>query len=722
MSRLDADMRPTCGGVKAPTRVDPTSKYGLGIALALGLVYLVPLYMPPATTVIDLDLRWRPDLGARLFPGVPTAWVGIRLTALALALASLAFAVRRIRPHTIGVAHYDSIPTRPLFVATAFIAALALALVAAVSNHAPARTDVVFAALVPVPLLCTALAYRRNPPRRISASALASSLLFIGWAAWRWTSADGDARIATAVDTWPFYASFIEAVGSARPLLGTRFEPAVPDLIHLLVGAPALSLLEGEASLFWLRAVEMGWLAMATVCVHTLAARIAGGPAAIVAVAGMLFAPFTLYAVLVPSPFGIVVALLSALFLTFHSWITRDSSVALVGLATLGGVASALGHTAVPTAILGAATALSVIARRQRIAAAPLGIAILTALAIAYPSLPRLGQIEQIRASYLDRFQPWGHTEAWLFGQRHISRDLGAPRSDEAMRRVSSALEDHEKPQSEMAMGALLSPIAIPRNALRLCGDVLLEPITAALGCFGLLLLIGRPPAGGTRLPLAFAAIAILPALSTAYDRPSLIRMIGIIPAWSLLAAVAFARLSAMRTNRSTAAAIGAALAIAASGGLLFDRVNPRILAQSWVTVAIDASSAYTLRSVLFEGTELDPYPWMYTAGIGRLLLPERIAVVPIDSPESVRRALRGQPESLYFWSPALEEAADLRAQVCAERPDARMFLLRDHAGLSSAWSATTDPAWQPALAAGQWRDLGRCDDAALPPAPIDEP
>jgi len=673
----------------------------LAIAAVFAAIYLLPLYAPPGTTAIALDLPHRPDLGARLFPGIPFAWMAGRLTAVAIATVALAyfFAQNRL---TLPPPIRATAAIRPKFVWLALLSAAMLAGFALAAHRLPVSAEFVFLLLAPLPTLLTALAHRRRKWPTLSPSGCATLLLIAFWALERTLNTWGDPRAATTIDTWPGFESFADAVMSGRKLLSVRFEPGAPDLIHLLVGAPLCHWFGIEPSLVWVRAMTMLWLAAGAAAIHVLARQIAGPAAGVVAAAALLYAPFTFHDVIDAAPYGVVTALIVGMFLAFYQWIASRSPTALVALASLAGIASAFGHSAVPTALLGLVTAISLVQRRKDLAPTVLAVAVLTFGAIAYPHMPGLGDLESIQVYYLARFQPWLYVESWLFGQRVAMGDVAFVERNFAWLHVHTL---------EIFAGALLAPVAIARNALRHCGDVFIEPLSALLGIAGILVLLTAKHRGNAALLLYFLLIALLPGFTSSYDRVSLVRLMNLVPVFSLLAAVGFAALAPRPWRQHTGVGIACAAAIAFSGAYLSEYVNPRIVAQSWMSIALASiETSGESQVALLDAPPADRFEWLYTEIIAAKAGVAAVPVHTFASPASLSE-LQKNDVAVAFWSPAFEIERQPSAALCAVAPTAQLIRIWDPAHLSYTWAAAFDGTWRPPLESARWEVTLTCSD-----------
>ena len=277
---------------------------------------------------------------------------------------------------------------------------------------------------------------------------------------------------------------------------------------------------------------------------------------------------------------------------------------------------------------------------------------------------------------------------------------------------------------SVIPAGAVLSPFAIARSPLRLWGDVLFEPWSAGLSAVGLAICARHAVRNRVALALlAFVTAALLPGFVSSYDRPSLLRILGAPTALALMSAVGF--VGALTTLHPVAvrrwAMMITTLAIAVSGTVLFDVVNPRILAASSIGLlvrAVDASELDGVALLTAGGRAFEPdvdvrrrhweLDWLrahhpYVDEIVRCVPKRPIATIHFD------RLERLAAYDIFFWSPAVEQTAGMTARLCNDWPDAALYTITDAAGLSRLYAARhRGPGWQPSLPQKQWT-TGRC-------------
>lgn len=676
---------------------------GLALAACGTVVYVLPLFAPPETAATSLDVSRRALLAERLFPGVAASWVLIRLAGLALAALGFlcmgwstgAREARRVVAPVLPPA-----PDRGTGM-LALACSLALAGVAIAAPWLSLWTEFVFLILLPAPVVVIALRERRG---RVARSTYAGLALITFWAATRVWSGWADPRTATTVDTWPVILAFTDAMHEGRSSLYGRFEPGVPDLIHILLGGPILRALGWDVSHAWVRVATILWLSGGAIALQVLARRIAGGPASLVAVAAMLYAPFTLHDTIDAAPYGVVTALIIGLLLAFHSWIATGSAASLVALAVLGGLAAPFGHAAIPTAMLGLATAASMVWRFRQIPAVVVIVSVVALAGVLFPNLPRTEDLVEIRSFYFQRFLPWEHAEAYLLGQRYIMVDFELHAAGFPEFRVSAL---------ETVGAALLAPFAIARNGLRHCGDVLLEPIGAVFAVAGLVWTILARGHAYRWIPLFYAAIAIVPGFTTSYDRVSLVRLMNTVPTFALLSAVGFAALQSLWPQRRTVASLAATGVVVASGWILFERVNPRILPQSWMTIAMEAGAGASdpADAVFLDFPDASVQEWLFIDIVAAQAGSHPIPVRRIDESSLLRDASDGWRQ--WYWSPALEWEHHPSLAFCQAASDGNLFRLWDPPRLSHAWVGSRDVHWRPKFPAQRWELVSSCANAS---------
>lgn len=675
----------------------------LGAAGALVLVYAAPLLWPPGPA------PWVPDvhapLLARLFPGVPPLWVAVRLASLCGAAVLLAGAGLRGLPPPFRAAAVLPAPAR----ADVRLPALAVATLQAA--YAPwARTlgpagqvAYLLALAVPPLLLAVPVAVRWRPSalRR----ALPLGLAIVAWAA-ICLAVDGDApRVAHAVDGWRGIVDIHRFVARGKNLLADLLDPELPGLgaaLLVFLGLPlfqagALPLTNG-----WMTVFQVLSLAGCATGVALLARRLVGPGVALVAVTVFLFSPYIRFVTLVPGPFLAGPIYATGIALCALAASRRRSEAALVALGAVSGVALTFPGV-VPVAGLFVAATLWHLRRDWRRVWVGLAGGLAAFAAVVVPAMPEVltpGHMGQ----HLGGHGVVALLEPALLGQLPV----GAFSEARAVQ-VSRPLD--------IVAGAALLPFANPRTAIRLWGDAIFDPIGAVLVAVGLVVCLRaarRSP--GARWLLLFSLAALCPAFVSPVDRVDIVHAVTIPVPVALLAAVGFAAVRRQidwgRWRRGLAT--GVAIAIAIGGTLLFDVVNPRILAASSMGIlfrVLPADAADRVVVLDYPPEHGIDVRWLFTGAMTALGGPRPVGYLAYGGGALPAEGLAADGRDIVVWSPGLEQDLGVRDAVCAAWPGAALLEIWDRTGLSRVHAAFRDgAAWQPAAA--RWR-REECPQAA---------
>jgi hypothetical protein len=404
----------------------------------------------------------------------------------------------------------------------------------------------------------------------------------------------------------------------------------------------------------------------------------------------------------------------------------------------LAGLAATIPHLLL--AALAACGAVTIaILKRPRPPVVVLVIPMLSFIAAVLPGLPDVETLRVAVSRYVELHAQWTGLEELLLGQRPVGDAVA----------VWGLWHSGRAGPLDVPLGALLSPFAIPRTPLRLWGDVLLDPFGAALVAVGIAVCVrSARRANGARVLLLVLVLALLPGmLTSAYDRASPTRNVALCVVAAVLACVGFERLRATvlpRVRPAVAAGVAAVL-VALAGTLVFDVVNPGILATSWLSLALTAvqrtpppGGAVLLQHGTYRFQWDDPrigeaarvfrrlqpavdsarenpdaatgnrsrLEWLHVERIATYLPRQPIAVRSFDGPESLLAAgsTHDAPAEVIIWSPGLEADAQVTRTVCERWSGAALYTLIDRAGQSRAFAARpAGPGWKPALPASQW-------------------
>jgi hypothetical protein len=677
----------------------------LWVGFALLAAYALPLFFPPAAQPFVAP---EGGLLERLFPGVPPAFVAVRILALAVGAFLVASAVGAAldaeRPAE-SESHPPAGGASPHRVRWTVALAALLALSSLSVPWLGRAFQVTYVVLLFLPAWILARGERGirmasaqpNPGPALPAAAAGLVAL---WVVLRLVASRGSPRAADPVDMWLGFEWLARAAVDGRNLLTEGFHPGQTALNQLLQGVSLIGPLGLEPSFSQLQLLHIAWTALVGLGIARLAALRLGPAAAPVAAATFLFSPFALGIPLNPSVLFVGPVFATAILLLLERVLVRASDAALVALGPLCGLA-ATNPALVPFCLV----ALGASARHLVRGAATersVGVAaLLLFFAAIAPALPGLAELPSMVREFTEGRGEWAGLESVLFGQR---TPFDVPELWQAGRPGSLVVP----------LGALLSPFAIPRQPIRLWGDALFDPFGASLAAVAIVLLVQRvrrsPEA---RLALALLAAAVAPAFVSSYDRASLIRLFAAPVVLALFAGLGFEALRrTLAPIRPAVAALVTTLAIALGGTLLYDLVNPRILRTSWLGIAIetvDSPASRTRAGLVTYGGSWD-LSWLHVGRIASQVPREPIPWLRFESAESLDLAAREGLE-LLLWSPALEEDARVSEAVCSRWPEAKLYTLWDRPHLSRAFAARrVDSTWQPPIPQERW-EARRCDD-----------
>jgi hypothetical protein len=694
--------------------VATTRRISQGVALlgfALIAAWAVPLLVPPPAQPLVAP-ETGASLVARLFPGVPPAWVMARLAALAAGAALLAASATGVR--VVALPRASGAPRVRLPFAGAALGLAALLAVFGVFGAARlshlAQPLFVMALFAPSILLSLGAdtpppsTGGRAEPRASARPIVVATGLAALWLALRLPLAWRSPRSASLTDLWAAFGWLVDATATGRNVLVESGQPGIANGYMLLLGSSLLGPAGFEASFPWLQVADALWLAGAGVGVGYLASRILPGAAAPVATAVFLASPLVLMATYSASPFGVILALAVALAVALLHFHERRSAAALALLAAVAGLAVMTAYLAIAVAAAGLVAAAILVARRPRPFWLYAGVPLLVFVAAAAPSLPGPAALREMSARYIETSGDWAALQGMLFGQH-------SPYEPPTLEQVWTA----GRPGTfDVVLGSLLSPFAVPRTPLRLWADSLFDPLGGALAAVGLAacLRLARRN-NGARALLGCFAVTVLPAtLGSAYDRASLTRNFALPVSVALLAAVGLevirARFGPRATVRRTAAAV--AFAALAGGMVLFDHVSPRLLSVASLELFVESIGGRPPDGgalVLDYGRPFE-FPWLHVGLVGAFLPERPIPRLVWTGPGSLRAA-GGEPAAeLLLYSPALDRDGQVARAVCRAWPGAALYVLSARSGLSEAFAARpAGRGWEPALPAARWSVRG---------------
>lgn len=695
--------RPKSAGVRAWSRAQ---LLGGGALLA----FASTVSLVPVVTGADGDL----DRAAPMFPGVPAWWVSARLAALGSGALLLCAWIARLpsvpTPWRIAPPRHDSVRRwqlqRGFEWAGLACACFALGLALVIGSLSLRWQLAYFVSLV-LPSLLVFSGSRFAPRRGRSfasrrSAAFLVALIVVAWGAARGIGSLNDLRSADVVDYWDNLELIHYALREDSNLFTSTSVPGVTIRYLIFQGMAFFALKWASPSFVYLQASQVLWSMVAALAVARVVADTIGGRAAPFAVAVFLWSPFMLAMPLSATPFVLGVLFAAILLACWVAVARRGSAAALVTLAAGAGFSLTLPPIA-PISGVTLALALWSAASRRDISWTVLFTSGVVMIAAVVPSVPAfieaLGLMQQ---TYMANQRPWAALEAGLFGQMALAEILALNEN-----RMSSL----DVPWYRIALGAIVAPFAIPRTALRSWGDMLFDPLGTALAAVGLGLCLRW--AGRDRLALGCCALlllAIVPgALGSSYDRTSATRMIYLPVPMAFLAAIGLEGLLSVgvRSRVRRWIRLSAVLAVVAGGTYLFDFVNPRILAQSAMGLALRAidgnqprRGALWLRSPYEHDDKATNA--LILSEAGRSPLPR----LSFEGPGSLSKpdATRSSFASVVFWSPGLEADAGVTRAICEHWSEATLYVIHDPVGQSRVHAAVLDDSnWIPELPSHRW-------------------
>lgn len=701
--------------VAAPWR-DRHARWLAGVGGLCVLAYVLPLFVPPGP-VPSPRLGLEAGLWKRLFPHVPGWWMAGRLLALAGGAGLIAWAgrARGAWPRLPSVGPSD-VPAPPGAARIEWIALAGAACLAAAGTRAAHLSRWAQAALVvslAVPPVLLWLVDRREhasrPPRRFTVFEWTTVAVVLAWIALRIVAARHDARAADFVDAWKNFTILAQAAAATSGAVTQAAEVGVSNVYLLLVGLPFLGP-ERAPTFVWVQNLHACWIVVTAWAVACVVRRLVGAWAMAPAVATMLFSPFMLSMAVSMVPFGIATAFGAVMLLLVLRIreLARRADVAALG--AVAGVWITFPHLAVWT--VAAALAVLPCLVRRRPALVVWGTAALLALASIVPALITIADLSGMQDMYLQPRAVVAELEPIIMGQRYLPhREIGAL----WFQGVRGALD--------VPIATLLQPFAILRTPVRLSGDVYFEPFGAALAAVGIAVaVVGARRAGMARVFLLALFVAMLPGLlGSAFDRASLTRNLVLpvlLPVFTAVGLDAVRRL--LRADAAVGLTVGTTLAMTLSGIVLFDVVNPRIVAGSWLGLTLQSLGGTPADRVLVLEHGNPRWEWLYAPEIMR-----HLPRAPIGT-RAYRNAgiLLARPDGdapvadVLFWSPGLEEEESVRRTLCACWPRTDLYTIRDAAGLSRVFAARLQGApWEPALPRTRWSVEACPSDATMPAA-----
>lgn len=668
----------------------------LGAAVVLLVAYGALLFVPSAA-VWPAPPAGDQGIFARLFPGIPVWWVVGRLACLLAGTVALLAVVRDATAAVVWpVASQPPAEARGAWRTRLQWAAVAVALSHAVAGFWTDRLgrpgEAVYFAFLAVPALLLLAAEWDGSRVRARMRALGPLLVVPAlWLAARVPVTTHAPRAASPVDSWLILDRLAAVVTGTQRVLS---DSAIPGLSNAYMMLDGVFLIGDEqlAHLYpWLQGVRFFWTAVCAIGVGALLRRTVSQPAALVGQAVFLFSPIVLMFPFDPQPLYIGPLCTIALLLLVLAESSSGSAAALAAFGAVAGFSGRIPHLFVLTVLLCCAMAWLVLRARPWPWLAVLAAAGSFAAAVI-PELPDPDTMSQT-------IETFTRGQAQLLGISRVLLGQDSPMLAEA------SLSAGRAGPLDVPFGALLAPFAIARTPIRLLGDTLLDPAGTIMMALGLALCLRdalrrRLALAPPLLWLAGAATAVV----ASGDAVSHTRLVPALPPLAWLSAIGFEALRRALAPTGSGTLFTALTVVASmlGGVVIFDRVNPRIVASSWVTIALEAVSP--------DGADADvalvdyDTTFLHTAKMAAQVPARPVTFVAAGSFDGGVLNASTPPNRVYLWSPAVEEGGKVSQRLCARWPDVALYVMQDRAGLSTAW-AVVPPGrdWRPALDEHRW-------------------
>jgi hypothetical protein len=700
----------------ARERSERPSSIRVAIAGLLVLVYALPLFVPPPPVhpiVATGDVAFL----VRLFPTVPPLWIVVRLVALAVAAALVcSTAVSVVR------APFDAIVAATIGRGGVGRRGVALAIALLHAASAPwayrlgpaGQTSYLLLLLVPALLLV-----RRQPATRAAWTARAwraapTAAVIVAWMAVCLVNDRDSPRVADMTDAWYGFYAIATFLGRPRNFVTELVVPEYPGFGSNMVFLGGVPLFQSGLVALSLRSaqiIQVCWLAACAAGIAALARALVGTGVAAVAAAVFLFGPYTRFIAIFPGPFVLGPVYGIAIALCAVAACRRRSEAALAAMGGLSGVALTFPGLIPPTLFLVALTAWQLRHSWREVWLGALAGAASFAAAVV-PAIPEVFTPARMVTVYGRMYGVGAIMEAVVLGQLSLGA-LDVARSLVVRRPVDTVV------------AAVLAPFAHPRLSIRLWGDAIFDPIGAALMAIGMFSCIRAALRGSAAawFLLVFYGVALGPAFVSPMDRVDITHGVVLPVPATLLAAAGFAVVSrrvALGRRARRIAAAATALAIAAGGTVLFDVVNPRILAAAapGVMFRVLQPDAEGRVVVLNHPNESSPWArWLFVGAVVTFTRPHPLGYFEYGGGELPAGGFAAEGKDLLFWSPGLEQDVRVMDGVCAQWPGATLFQVWDEAHLSAVYAARIGSRdWEPHAPAERWH-RGDCGSrAALRP------
>lgn len=670
--------------------------------MVLLVAYAALLFVPPPA-MWPAPPSGDQGVSDRLFPGVPAWWVLARLGCLLIGTALLV-AVLRHTPAGIAWPASDQAAekTRRAWRTRIQWAAVAVALLHAAAGFYADRLgplgEVVYFAFLAVPALLLLAAECDCSWNRLRERIGALGPLLVVPALWlvaRVPVAWHSPRAATSVDSWLMLDRLSDVVTGKQRVLSDSAIPGLSNAYMMLDGVFLL----GEEHLShlypWLQGIRFFWTALCAVGIGSLVRRTVSQPAALVGQAVFLFSPIVLMFPFDPQPLYLGPASSVALLLLVLAVRTSGSAAALAAFGAVAGFSGRIPHLFVLTVLLGCAMTWLVLRSRPR----PWVAALAAAGSFAAAVIPELPDPETMTQT-IDTF---ARGQGQLLGISRVLLGQDSPML------AAASLGAGRAGAIDVPLGALLAPFAIARTPIRLLGDTLLDPAGTILLALGLALCLRDAVRHRLALvpPLLWLAGAATAVVASG-DAVSHTRLVPALPPLAWVSAIGFEALrrASAPAGSGTLLAVVTVAASMLGGIVIFDGVNPRIVASSWVTIALEAVPRHGPDAGADADVVLVDYDttFLHTGKMAAQVPARPLTFLAAGAFEVVVLNGSAPPTRVHLWSPAVEEGGKVSQRLCARWPDTTLYVMQDRAGLSEAWAAAPPGRhWRPAFNEHRW-------------------
>ncbi|HYC57901.1 MAG TPA: hypothetical protein VEL28_23445, partial [Candidatus Binatia bacterium] len=448
----------------AATRAPIGRAGALAIGIVLLLAYALPLYAPPQPVLTVLVTPWTPWMH-RLFPGVPSWWILVRLGCLLAGAALMAWSMPRS-----GSDEWSEEPAagaeESSLVRFTFGLGAVLAMLSPFAGSLPRSGQLAYlAALLLGPWLLS-MFDRTVDAASVARRAALPAVVALVWMAVRLPAAFGSERIADGVDYLSVYRCFEIAASEQTSLMTEGCWTGYTLAPLIFQGNGVLGWNGIPLSMPIIQTVSAVSTATVAVIVGTLASAAFGVVAGPVAAAAFLWSPIVLLRLLIvgaPSH-TLVGAVLLALALILRR---RPRTAHAAAFGAFSGHGLLLPNTILIAPLLFLVALPGLLRRRSAL------LACLLFLAAGFvPGASTLGDMLTTARSQATASVAWAPLDGYFGGRIAPSLAEGAGHAGR-----TAALD--------VAAGLILSPVAVARASTRHWGDVIIEPLAAALFVVG---------------------------------------------------------------------------------------------------------------------------------------------------------------------------------------------------------------------------------------------